>query len=100
MFKKHIETYVEPYFESYQSLQDINDKIIEAIPENKWSDYFFGETNLKATIIMKLCNNPRYESFTKMVHDRIYNAIYNQGFNEYQDYYKMYNVLLEHLSKL
>lgn len=100
MFKKHIETYILPYFESYQSLQDINDKIIEAFDESKWSNYLFGETNLKATIIMKLCNNPRYESFTKMLHDRIYNAIYNQGLTEYQNYYKTYNVLLNILSKL
>ncbi|MEA5139776.1 hypothetical protein [Arcicella rigui] len=100
MFKKHIETYIEPYFESYQSLQDINDKIIEAFDESKWGDFFYGETNFRVTIIMKLCKNPRYESFTEMVNDRIYSAIYNQGLTEYQNYYKMYNVLLDILSKL
>ncbi len=100
MLKKHIETYTQPYFERYQSLQDINDKIIEAIPEDEWSNYFFGLAPFKITIIMKLCNNSRYDSYTKNFKDILYSTGYEAGIQKYQDYYKMYNVLLEHLSKL
>lgn len=97
MFKRHIEIYIQPFFDSLTSLQEINDKIIDKYPENEWSNYFFKHTNLKVTIIMKLCNNPRYQSFSKMISERISEALFDQGKTEYKDYYNVYCTLLKYL---
>jgi hypothetical protein len=97
MFKRHIEVYIQPFFDSLTSLQEINDKIIDKYPENEWSKFFFGVTFFKVTIIMKLCNNPRYQTYSKMLKERIYDRAFNQGIISAQDNYKIYSTLLEYL---
>jgi hypothetical protein len=97
MFKKHLEIYMQPFFDSFVSLQEINDKIIDKYPENELGDYFFKHSNLKATIIMKICDNPRYNSFTEIIKERIREAIFVQGQKQYLDYYNVYCTLLEYL---
>ena len=60
----HVGTYILPFFEKYPDLQAVNDKILNVIPQNDYSDYIPGlEKNLKVLIIMRLCGNPKYEEF-------------------------------------
>lgn len=59
----HIDTYILPFFEKFPNLQSVNDKILNSFPKEEYANYIPGQTNFKALIIMKLCNNPKYVDF-------------------------------------
>ncbi len=99
LFIQYMEKYMNPFFESITSLQEINDKIVDGFPEDRWRDFFYGETRFKVTVIMKLCNNPRYETFSQTSKEMMYNLFYNKGIAEYEGYYKIYSVLLDYLEE-
>jgi len=60
---QHVYDYILPFFDKIPNLQSVNDQILNKIPEEEYADYIPGQTNFKVLIIMKLCNNPKYESF-------------------------------------
>ena len=99
LFIKYMDQYMNPFFESITSLQEINNKIVDGFPEDKWRDFFHGETRFKVTVIMKLCNNPRYETFSQTSKEMMYSLFYNKGVAEYEGYYKIYCVLLDYLEE-
>ncbi len=95
--KVYINDFMQPFFNSINSIQDINDKIIENIKDDVWSKSFSKDANSKATIVMKICNNPRYETFSRSFRNKLHDAIYNKGLIQYKEYYKIYITLLEYL---
>ncbi|MFK7004816.1 MULTISPECIES: hypothetical protein [Flavobacterium] len=81
-----INKYYIPFFSEFQSLQDINDKILEKEKWQDWSNYIFGKTYFKAMIILKLTGNEKgYQEFTAMYISRIEEGIKN-GRDDLQPY--------------
>ncbi|HAA15101.1 MAG TPA: hypothetical protein DCE41_26765 [Cytophagales bacterium] len=65
---QYIVKFIIPFFDSYSKLVDINEMIINGIPESEYKDYIPGqEKNLKVLSIMKLCGNLRYDAFKEKV---------------------------------
>lgn len=61
---EYLRTYHFPFFERVSSLQVVNDEIINKVPKEEYGNYIPGRfMNAKVLIIMKLCNNPRYNEF-------------------------------------
>lgn len=61
---EYLYTVYKPLWEKYSDLQVINDELIEKIPMDKLNEYISGTFfHGKILIIMKKCNNPRYEEF-------------------------------------
>jgi hypothetical protein len=61
----HVNSYILPFFEKFPTTQSVNDKILNSFPKEEYANYIPGQTNFKALIIMKLCNNPKYVDFKK-----------------------------------
>lgn len=97
LFQEQLETTVLPFFDKIQTLQQVNDEILEKVDWLEWSNYISGQATFKALIIMKLCNNEKkYQEFSQFYKERISNAI-QEGKTEYQD---LYNTLVELLNYL
>lgn len=62
---QHINTYILPFFDRVPSLQAVNDEILNKVSDKEYSNFIPGQTNFKVLIIMKLCENPKYEGFKK-----------------------------------
>jgi hypothetical protein len=55
---------VFPFFDHANSLQLVNDEIIDKVPQIELGKYIPGWYNIyKKQIIMKLCNNPNYNEY-------------------------------------
>ncbi len=92
LFKINYETYGVPFFDKIQTLQQVNDEILEKHDWMEWSNYISGQTYFKALVILKLCNNgTKYAEFSSLYKLRIESAI-KEGHTEYQDFY---NCLIE-----
>jgi len=86
---EHVNTYIIPIFEEISNLQKLNEKISK-VPQSKYCDYIYGESNLKALIIMKLCNNPKYNEFKTWLIDT-YKKL---SVTEPEQYSKDYDIIL------
>lgn len=97
LFKEQLETTVLPFFDKIQTLQQVNDEILEKYEPREWTKYISGETMFKALIILKLCNNEvKYQEASQSHKQIIANAI-QEGHIQYQE---RYNTLLELLDYL
>jgi hypothetical protein len=97
LFKEQLATTVLPFFDKIQTLQQVNDEILEKYDWLEWSNYISGQTMFKALIIMKLCNNAaKYRDFSLFYKERINNAI-QEGKIEYQDLFNTLVALLDYL---
>jgi len=86
-----------PFWEKYSDLQTVNNEIIDKIPDNQITDYIPRYASFKKMIIMKLCNNQKYNDY----HDWLYQGLKkrnNEGKN--QDYYQLMVELSDLLSKI
>ncbi|MCR1023192.1 hypothetical protein NQT66_00135 [Cellulophaga baltica] len=59
----HIKKIDLPFFNKYPTMETINQEIINKVPEEDYFEWFPGASLNKIIIIMKLCNNPKYESY-------------------------------------
>jgi hypothetical protein len=99
IFKEQLDTTVLPFFDKIQTLQDVNDEILEKVDWMEWSNYISGQATFKALIIMKLCDSEKkYQEFSQFYKERISNAI-QEGKTEYQDLYNTLVELLNYLDK-
>jgi hypothetical protein len=97
IFKEQLETSVLPFFDRIQTLQQINDEILEKYEWIDWNNYISGQTYFKALIILKLCNNDnKYNEFKEFYKERIDKAI-KEGHVEHRDYYTFLIQLLDYL---
>lgn len=86
-----IDTVYKPLWEKYSNLQVINDELIEKIPQMGLANYISGQMHLKKMIIMKYCNNPKYEEYKQWLKSVM---IDNQGFMiDYLIFTDLYNFL-------
>lgn len=99
-FQEQLKTSVLPFFDKIQTLQDVNDEILEKMNWMEWHKYISGLNGVhyfKSIIILKLCNNEKkYKEFTEMYSQLILDAI-NNGRTEVQE---LYNTLIELLDYL
>jgi len=51
------------YMQKYSVLQTVNDELIDKVDQMQLSEYIPYQMPLKTMIIMKLCNNPKYEEY-------------------------------------
>ncbi len=58
--QQHIEEYVLPFFELYPDLQTFHDTVLNKISFKDKIKYIPGQNNIKALIIFKLFDNPKY----------------------------------------
>ncbi|MET3047437.1 hypothetical protein [Flavobacterium covae] len=80
-----INKYYIPFFSEFQSLQDINDKILEKEEFSNYYKYIFGETGAKVLIIMKLCNSNKYQEYKKWSDNIIAKQIADPMYEDYKD---------------
>ncbi|QOG88938.1 hypothetical protein HUE46_02260 [Flavobacterium columnare] len=80
-----INRYYIPFFSEFQSLQDINDKILEKEEFSNYYKYIFGETGAKVLIIMKLCNSNKYQEYKKWSDNIIAKQIADPMYEDYKD---------------
>jgi hypothetical protein len=59
----HIKKIDLPFFNKYPTIETIDQEIINKVPEEDYFEWFPGELNFKVLIIMKLCNNLKYDAF-------------------------------------
>jgi hypothetical protein len=86
-----IDTVYKPLWEKYSNLQVINDELIEKIPQMGLANYISGQMHLKKMIIMKYCNNPKYEEYKQWLKSVM---IDNQDFTiDYLIFTDLYNFL-------
>lgn len=89
----HIETYILPFFDKVPNLQTINDEVINKLSHEEYSIYIKGETNFKVLIIMKLCNNPNYNTFKQTLIEMYDYAIKVDAKKYMPDYEAFHNIL-------
>ncbi|MDO4228647.1 MAG: hypothetical protein Q4C98_02440 [Capnocytophaga sp.] len=82
---EYISKSVLTFFSEIQSVQDVNDKILNVLPWDKWSDYIPGKTYYKALIILKLVKSNQYESFYTMYYNRI-KDFFDSGMTELSEF--------------
>ena len=92
---EHIDTYIIPFFEEISNLQKLNEKISQ-VPQSEYCDYIYGESNLKALIIMKLCNNPKFHEFKTWLIDTYKQLSVTEPEQYSKDYHTVLN-LIEYL---
>ncbi|MFK7033397.1 hypothetical protein [Flavobacterium oreochromis] len=80
-----INEYYIPFFSEFQSLQDINDKILDKEEFANYHKYIFGETGAKVLIIMKLCNSNKYQEYKKWSDNIIAKQIADPMYEDYKD---------------
>ncbi|ANO47844.1 hypothetical protein Pf1_02390 [Flavobacterium columnare] len=84
-FINQLKENVLPFFSKFQSLQDINDKILEKEEFSNYYKYIFGETGAKVLIIMKLCNSNKYQEYKKWSDNIIAKQIADPMYEDYKD---------------
>lgn len=74
-FRAHIDRHVLPFFERVNTLQIVNDEIIDRIPHSELLDYLPGKRMpwIKL-IVMKLCRNPKYGEYMNWL-DQNYRSV-------------------------
>ncbi len=83
LFKEQLATTVLPFFDKIQTLQQVNDEILEKVDWNTYNKYISGESGAKVLIIMKLCNNPRYEAYKQRSDELIAEQLKDPNYAQY-----------------
>jgi len=78
----HVDTYILPFCEKIPNLQAVNDEILDKVPQAEYTKYIPGKTNFKVLIIMRLCNNSKYNDFKNWCI-----SAYKKGFDENPERY-------------
>ncbi|GAB3719391.1 hypothetical protein GCM10027592_62870 [Spirosoma flavus] len=87
-----------PFFQKVHDLQEVNDEIIDKIPQMQLSNYIPGQfMSFKKQIIMKLCSNPSYDDYLSWLNGKYQSAILTNP-ERYSDQYKMFQNLSEYLN--
>lgn len=95
---EYLKNYEFPFFVQISSLRDVNDKIIDKVEHEVYTDFIPGQSNFKVLIIMKLLNNPKYIDFKNWALEA-----YKRGFDlkpeRYGADYKTLKQLIDYLDK-
>ncbi len=93
---EHIKKIDFPFFAQYPTLETINQEIINKVPENDYFEWFPGAALNKIIIIMKICNNPKYEAY-KLKNIKIGLQFVEQNPQMWEEKYKRYLSLIDYL---
>lgn len=61
----HITSSIIPFSIKYPDMDTINEEILNKVHEEDYPKWFHGNSTSKILIILKLCNNPKYEDYKK-----------------------------------
>ncbi|OCB74407.1 hypothetical protein [Flavobacterium crassostreae] len=92
----HVDTYIVPFFEKIPDLQAVNDEILNKLSFEEYPNFISGNCTLKVLIIMKLCQNTKYEDY-KQSKDKDYKMYVNQNPSMWQSSYDAFLSLTEYL---
>ncbi|MDZ7933820.1 MAG: hypothetical protein U5M51_02365 [Emticicia sp.] len=82
-------------FDKIRTLQQVNDEILERVDWNTYNKYISGETGAKVLIIMKLCNNPRYEAYKERSDNLIAEQLNDPNYTPYIDILKNQQIIMD-----
>jgi RAB protein geranylgeranyltransferase component A len=100
MISNHIDSYILPFFNQIKDLQQMNDEIINKIPQNEIGKYLNGMLMCyKKQIIMKLCNNPNYEKYTNWLLE-LNKDDYENGKERFDGEYEFHMTLIDYLGNM
>jgi len=94
----HVNEIILPFFDKYPDLQSINDKILNQVPEKDYPEWIHGQSTLKILIIMKLCDNPKYEAY-KASKEKEYMFFVNQNPTMWKPAYDTFLSLVKYLDE-
>ena len=94
----HVDSYILPFFERFPNAKSVNDEIFDKLDFDEFPNYISGNCTLKALIIMKMYNNPRYEEY-KNKKDEEYKFYINQNSSMWQSSYDNFLALVLHLDE-
>ncbi|MBU2951210.1 hypothetical protein KO493_10925 [Tamlana agarivorans] len=94
---EHIEKVVIPFFNFYPDMQTINHNILNTVPIKDYPDWIHGQSTLKILIIMRLCNNPNFDSYRKNK-EKEYIAFVNRDSTMWQPAYDTFLSLIKYLN--
>ena len=95
LFQEQLLTNVLPFFDKIQTLQQVNDEILEKVDWNTYNKYISGETGAKVLIIMKLCNNPRYEAYKQRSDKLIVAQLKDPSYAQYIDILQNQQIIMD-----
>lgn len=95
LFQEQLQTTVLPFFDKIQTLQQVNDEILEKVDWNTYNKYISGEAGAKVLIIMKLCNNPRYEAYKKRSDKLIVEQLNDPKYAQYVDILQNQQIIMD-----
>ncbi|MBA6313829.1 hypothetical protein [Cellulophaga baltica] len=90
----HLKKIDLPFFNKYPTLEAINQEIINKVPEEDYFEWFPGELNFKVLIIMKLCNNLKYDAFKNWALNAYKKGV-DIDYERYKNDFKNLNTLLD-----
>ncbi|SDE76535.1 hypothetical protein [Cellulophaga baltica] len=92
----HIKKIDLPFFNKYPTMETINQKIINKVPEEDYFEWFPGVAIFKILIIMKLCDNSKYEEY-KNKRVKVYLSFVEKQPALYQEDYTTFLSFLDYL---
>lgn len=88
--------FVLPFFNKYPDITAVNEKILNQVPEKDYPEWIHGQSTLKILIIMKLCDNPKYEAY-KASKEKEYLFFVNQNPTMWKPAYDTFVSLVKYL---
>ncbi|WOC51179.1 hypothetical protein BPO_0532 [Bergeyella porcorum] len=79
----YLDSYCVPFFSEINTVQDVNDKILDAVSFEEYDDYILGNTALKVLIIFRICNNPKYNEYKKYLENLISEQLVSPEYSSY-----------------
>ena len=100
LIHQYLTLFYEPFWEKYSVLQTVNDEIIDKIENSKMTEYIPGSLmTWKKLAIMKVCNNPNYQSYVAWLDSIWAKKALNEDLSR-NDSYLAYQTLLKKLERL
>lgn len=94
IIKEQFYNTILPFFSNIQTLQQVNDEILEKVDMNTYHKYISGETGAKVLIIMKLCNNSKYEDYKERFDKLISEQLNNPNYAQYIDILQSQQIIM------
>jgi len=92
----YFKEYPSSFFDQIPNLQTVNKNILNQVPQSEYTKYIKGKATFKILIIMKLCNNSKYDDYKNWAVKGYKELVIENS----QMYTKEYQILIELLDYL
>ncbi|MFY7937503.1 MAG: hypothetical protein ACOVOQ_09000 [Flavobacterium sp.] len=100
LLREYIESNILPFFNTIYDLQQLNDDIINRVPQMEIGKYITGMLMCyKKQIIMKLCHNLDYDKYTNWLLE-LNKIDYENGKERFNGEYEFHTMLIDFLSNM